>query len=63
MAASGAKAAVREADFQNANLNDCFTQQRPFRAEENHDNDRQLTATSGHSNGYKNAAVTGSKWP
>ena len=44
MAASGAKLAVREADFQNSNLNDCFTQQRPFRAEENHDNERQLTA-------------------
>ncbi len=25
-AASGAKPAVREADFQNSNLNDCFTQ-------------------------------------
>ena len=42
-AASGAKPAVREADFQNSNLNDCFTQQRPFRAEENHENDGQLT--------------------
>ena len=43
-AASGCKAAVREADFQNANLNDCFTQQRPSRAAENHDNEGQLTA-------------------
>ncbi len=29
-AASGAKPAVREADFQNSNLNDCFTQKRSF---------------------------------
>ena len=48
-AASEGKPAVHEADFQTSNLNDCFTQQRPFRAEENHDNDRPLSARSGRS--------------
>jgi len=48
-AASEGKPAVREADFQNSNLNDCFTQQRPFRAEENHENEGPLTARSGPS--------------
>jgi hypothetical protein len=33
--------------FHFANLNVCFSQQRPFRAEENHENDGQLTARSG----------------
>ena len=60
MAASGAKAAVREADFQNANLNDCFTQQRPFRAEENHENDRQLTANISHSSVNLHSRLTSS---
>ncbi len=30
-AASGAKPADRDADFQNSNLNDCFTQKRSFK--------------------------------
>ncbi len=46
-AASGGNPAVRVANFQNPNLNVCFSQQRPFRAEENHENDGQLTANSG----------------
>ena len=47
-AAFGGKAAIHDADFQNSNLNDRFTQQRPFRTLENHQTDRQLTARSGH---------------
>jgi len=31
MAASGTNPAVREVDFQNSNLNDCFTQKRSFK--------------------------------
>ena len=34
--------------MQNSNLNDCFTQQRPFRASNYRQNDRQLTANSRH---------------
>ena len=42
----GSQAAIHETEFQYSNLNDCFTQQRPFKAEENYENDRQLTARS-----------------
>ncbi len=43
-AASGCILALQLSIFHFANLNVCFSQQRPFRAEENHDNDGQLTA-------------------
>ncbi len=46
-AASGAKPAVCEADFQNSNLNDCFTQKRSFKLFENHSNEGPLPARSG----------------
>ena len=58
-AACGAKPAVREDDFQTANLNDCFTQQRPFRTLGNHQTDSPLTAKSGHSREQKTDVMAG----
>ena len=64
VAPSGGNPAVRVAVFQNANLNVCFSQQRPFKAEENHENDGQLSAKSGRCDfdqtgrKYKNYQVT-----
>ena len=45
-AASGCISALQLSIFHFTNLNVCFSQQRPFRAKENHGNDGQLTATS-----------------
>jgi len=44
MAASGAKPDVREGDFQNSNLNDCFHQERSFKTLDNHRYGSLLTA-------------------
>ena len=46
-AASGCIPALQLSIFHFANLNVCFSQQRPFKADENHENDGQLTAKSG----------------
>ncbi len=46
-AAFGSNPAVHEADFQNSNLNDCFTQKRSFKSTKIDENDRPLSATSG----------------
>ncbi len=43
-AASRCIPALQLSIFHFANLNVCFSQQRPFRAEENYENDGQLTA-------------------
>ena len=46
MSASGGKAVVSRTIFDSNILNVCFSQKRPFRAEENHENEGQLTARS-----------------
>jgi len=41
--------------FHFANLNVCFSEQRPFRAEENHENDGRLTANAVEKVGFGSA--------